>query len=385
MAVYKRGGTYCIDYFFEGRRIREAVGPLKKEAEAKLGGILRDIREGRHFPDAKKIPPTLFSELADIYESHAKEKKGWRTEKYFVAVLRDHFGARLISTITRLDVEQFKMARKDTPRKGKVAKPRTGTAVNHELRTLRAMLNKAVHWELLEKSPAARVTLFPEPSGRNFFLSVEEAGRLLAACHSHLRPVVLCALETGMRKTEILGLKWSDIRNGMIYLPGDRTKNGKPREIPVSKRLAEELKRLRRRQSESVVVVASDVVFRAHHGRPSPDGTRKLMEMATGITSLEGAWRAAKERAGIAPGFHFHDLRHTFASHQKMAGVDDFTLMELLGHSDFTMMKRYAHLTPEHKRRAVEMLPEWGDSKSTRHKCGTRGQGQEKRATGETP
>ncbi|HEY3491019.1 MAG TPA: tyrosine-type recombinase/integrase [Candidatus Deferrimicrobiaceae bacterium] len=91
---------------------------------------------------------------------------------------------------------------------------------------------------------------YSEPSGRNFFLSVEEAGALLAACHSHHRPVVLCALETGMRKAEIFGLRWSDIRNGMVYLPGDRTKNGKPREIPVSNRLAEELKRLRRRQAE---------------------------------------------------------------------------------------------------------------------------------------
>ena len=51
--------------------------------------------------------------------------------------------------------------------------------------------------------------------------------------------------------------------------------------------------------------------------------------------------------------------RHTFASHQKMNGTDDFTLMELLGHSDFTMMKRYAHLTPEHKRKAINCLPEW--------------------------
>jgi integrase len=69
------------------------------------------------------------------------------------------------------------------------------------------------------------------------------------------------------------------------------------------------------------------------------------------------AWEAAKKKAGIDPGFHFHDLRHTFASHQKMAGVDDYTLMEIMGHSDFKMMKRYAHLTPEPWN--VEKLPDW--------------------------
>ena len=101
---------------------------------------------------------------------------------------------------------------------------------------------------MIEKNPAARVKMFPEPPGRNNFLTTEEAGRLLDACLPHLRPIVLCALETGMRRAEILGLKWSDIRNGMIYLTADRTKNGKPREIPVSRRLTEELIRLRNRR-----------------------------------------------------------------------------------------------------------------------------------------
>ena len=87
---------------------------------------------------------------------------------------------------------------------------------------------------------------------------------------------------------------------------------------------------------------------------------RGRVELVTGpMKDIRAAWEAAKEKAGIAAGFRFHDLRHTFASHQKMAGVDDFTLMELMGHSDFSMMKRYAHLTPEHKRKAINSLPEW--------------------------
>lgn len=85
------------------------------------------------------------------------------------------------------------------------------------------------------------------------------------------------------------------------------------------------------------------------------------MEVITGpMKDLREAWSAARTKAGIDPAFRFHDLRHTFDSNQKVAGTDDFTLMELLGHSDFTMMKRYAHLTPEHKRKAINSLPEWG-------------------------
>ena len=252
-------------------------------------------------------------------------------------------------------VERFKSERKATPTRAK--KERTGTAVNRELACLRAMLSKAVEWEIIERNPASRVKDFPEPPGRNDFLSVEEGGRLLDACHPHLRPIVLTALETGMRMSETLGLRWSEIRNGMIYLTADRTKNGKPREIPVSDRLAVELKRLRTRNSP--VVLLTDLVF--HPPRVRKAMRRGRVEVVSGpMIDIRSAWATAKRKAGIAPGFRLHDLRHTFASYQKMSGTDDFTLMELLGHSDFTMMRRYAHLTPEHKRKAINSLPEWG-------------------------
>ena len=108
----------------------------------------------------------------------------------------------------------------------------------------------------------------------------------------------------------------------------------------------------------------TDLVFLAPRERKAL--IRGKVEVITGpMKDLREAWSAARMKAGIDPAFRFHDLRHTFASHQKMAGTDDFTLMELLGHSDFTMMKRYAHLTPEHKRKAINSLPEWGICKVT--------------------
>ena len=78
------------------------------------------------------------------------------------------------------------------------------------------------------------------------------------------------------------------------------------------------------------------------------------------MRDIRVAWESAKKREGIDPGFLFHDLRHTFVSHQKMAGVDDYTPMAIMGHSDPKMMRRYAHLTPEHKRAAIARLPNWG-------------------------
>ncbi len=368
MGIYKRTrkkvDIWYIDYFFKGKRHQRAVGPSKKEAEAALGKIKGEIREGKFF-DRSKVRDVPFDDLADEYEKVAKGKKSYYVEKAYIAKVKEFFKGRMLSELTALDVERFKSHRKGIPAHGEKGKPRSGTAVNRELATLRGMLNKAVQWEMIEKNPAARVKMFPEPPGRNQFLTADEAGRLLDACPPHLRPIVLCALETGMRKSEILGLKWTDIRNGMIYLSADRTKNGKAREIPVSRRLAAELLRLRNRRRTEEVSAASDLVFQPPRERKALKKGR--VYVVTGpMKDLRGSWEAAKTAARIVPGFRFHDLRHTFASHQKMAGTDDFTLMELLGHSDYSMMRRYAHLTPEHKRKAIENLPEWKKSNATR-------------------
>lgn len=354
MGVYKytgkKGTGYGVDYAFKGKRIRERVGSNKKEAAEYLGKKLKEIRDGKFREGPERV--VLFEELAADYEKQAKAKKSFHNEEYYIKTLLGYFTGRTISELTVLDIERFRTQRKESPTRGE--KTRSGATVNREMACLRAMLNKAVRWELIPKNPASQVKSFAESSGRNCFLSVDDAGRLLEACSRHLRPVVLCALETGMRRAEILGLRWSDIRSGQIYLPGERTKNGKPREIPVSDALAEELRKLKPTFGEGLVFNAPRERKRIRHG---------ALEVVTGpMSDIRVAWETAKKRARIEPGFRFHDLRHTFASHQKMAGTDDYTLMEIMGHSDHRMMRRYAHLTPEHKRKAVNSLPAWQKS-----------------------
>jgi integrase len=358
MAVYKysgrKGVSYFIDYYFEGKRVREPAGPNKKDAQEKLGEKLKEIREGKYGETPERQIP--FDELAAEYEKQAGEKKSYKNEKYYIKTVLAHFTGRIISELTALDIERFKTERKAVPTRS--GKPRSGSTVNREMACLGAMLNKAVKWEIITKNPESLVESFVEPEGRNTFLTAEDAGKILDACLPHLRPIVLCALETGMRRAEILGLRWSDIRNGQIYLPGERTKNGKPREIPVSDTLAAELERLKATQTGAKVVKMTGFVFQAPRERK---GIRRgVLQVVEGpMRDIRTAWEGAKKRAGIDPAFRFHDLRHTFASHQKMAGTDDYTLMEIMGHSDHRMMRRYAHLTPEHKRKAVNSLPKW--------------------------
>ena len=358
MAIYQRGGIWYIDYYAGGMRHKEAVGPKKKEAEAAIGKIKNDLREGRWFP--RTVRDVSFDALLKRYEELKKDKKGYK--KHVVRRIGEFFAGRIVRDINVQDVERFKAHFVALPTKAE--RKRGGADVNHHLNCLRAMLNLAVRLEMTEKNPAGggNVERLPIPPGRNEYLSVDAAERLLSACHPHIRPIVLCALETGMRKSEITGLRWKEIRNGMIYLPGERTKNGRPREIPISARLSEELKKIRRQQTQGDVVTASDAVFKAHRGRPSPDGTRRLKVLTSPVKSFRNAWETAMKKAGIHPGFHFHDLRHTTASWLKMSGADDYTVMDIMGHSDFAMMKRYAHLSPQHKRTAIERLSQWAEN-----------------------
>jgi integrase len=138
-----------------------------------------------------------------------------------------------------------------------------------------------------------------------------------------------------MRKGEILSLRWDniDFKHGFILL--DTTKNGERREIPINETLRGVLQGLTRRLDIPYVF------FDNATGKPYQDVKR--------------SFNTALRKAGIKD-FHFHDLRHTFASHLVMAGVDITTISRLLGHKSLTMTLRYSHLAPEHMSKAVDIL-----------------------------
>jgi integrase len=150
----------------------------------------------------------------------------------------------------------------------------------------------------------------------------------------HLKPIVESALLTGMRRGELLSLKWEQIRNGFIYLT--ETKSGKGRQIPINNRLTEVLKEVRRGNQ-----LKSPYVFCDSQGR-------RFYQVRRSFTS-------ACRRAGIEA-FRFHDLRHTFASQLVMKGASLKAIQELLGHADLKMTMRYAHLSQEHLKDSVNLL-----------------------------
>lgn len=174
-----------------------------------------------------------------------------------------------------------------------------------------------------------------------------ERARLLKALDTatlpaYIKPLVLLALHTGMRRGELFKLKWSDIdsKRRHIRLPATNTKSNKTRYAYLNE-VADTLLR-DWRKAQGNVVNFDGLVF------PNPVSGKPL-------TTIKKAWRTLTTHARLAD-FRFHDCRHDFASRLVTKGVPLYTVAELLGHSGVEITTRYAHLEPQHKADAVAML-----------------------------
>ena len=237
--------------------------------------------------------------------------------------------------------------------------------INRLLATIKHMFTKAVEWEMVEEDVLKRVRKvkqLKENNRRLRYLSVEECQALLEGCDAYLQPIVTVALNTGMRRGELMHLKWEniDLKHGFILLEQQDTKNGERREIPINATVRSALQGLPRRLDDGYIF--------------SNPETKQPYK------TLSSVFRRACKKARIQD-FHFHDLRHTFASHLVMAGIDLATVKELLGHRDITMTLRYSHLSPSHKVSAVDILDGALNKNSTSHLLHNRAEIKEKGLT----
>jgi integrase len=155
----------------------------------------------------------------------------------------------------------------------------------------------------------------------------------------YLTPLVLVALNTGLRRGELLQLCWRDVQpeQRVLTVRGEGAKTGQTRHVPLNTEALRVLKAWKPTEAQEDWFVFS--------------GSSSMTPLTEARKAWEGVLRRAKLRS-----FRFHDLRHTFASKLVMAGVDLNTVRELLGHRKIAMTLRYAHLAPQHKAAAVERL-----------------------------
>ena len=337
MGVFKRNKTWYVDYTVIGknktkRRIREAVGSNKADAIARLGKVMAAVRENRFF-DIKKEYNHTFDELVKKYKDAFKNQTYFRvSKKFYLKVIEKQFKGKMLSNISAYDIEMFRNSRKEALTQHH--RERKDATVNREMQALRHLFSKAVEWEMMEANPfdKLRDILFEENNQRLRFLEENEITRLIDACRAHLKPIVICAINTGMRLSEILTLRWDQIRDGLIYLT--KTKSKRARQIPINGDLQELFDSMKTRHIKGYV-------FCKENGERYSD--------------INGAFRSALRKAKITD-CHFHDLRHTFASHWVMRGGSLKGLQEILGHSSITMTMRYSHLSKEFQREEIKLL-----------------------------
>jgi len=334
-------GKWYLDYTFRGKRIRQFGGFTKEQARNALAKIrLERLDEKLGFSRPKTLEPVLFESFADEFlELYSKQnKQSWKRDALSLKNLKRYFQGETLQEIGPEQVERFKAQRKtDTVERFKATKktPISPATINRELACLKTLFNKAVEWGRIEKNTLRAVKKFKENNARERILDAGEARRLLEYAAPGIRPVLIVALNTGMRRNEILSLRWVNVDFVKGYIFIEDSKSGKSRKIPMNA-----------------------AVFEALHDLPKKfEYVFFNEETKSHVKDIKTGFKAACRRAEIK-GLRLHDLRHTAASKMIEVGADLVTVSKILGHSSIQMTMRYAHPTPENMRLAVSKLGE---------------------------
>jgi len=323
-----RNGDWRIDFRCKGRRITRVIGPSKREAEAIAATLKADILRDPYGFGRKKVEVLFEDHAKEFLELYSKQnKRSWKRDEIMLAHLTEFFRGKYLSEITPEAIERYRMKRK--------ADEREPATINRELACLKTLFNKAIEWEKAERNPAAKIKKYREPNSTERILTPDEMRRLIDAAGPELRPVLLIALNTGMRRGEILGLRWKavDFVKGFILI--EDSKSGKARKVPMNGPVFH----LLRGMSQEGEFVFSGPGAQGH------------------VMDIKTAFGGACRRAGIK-GLRFHDLRHTAASRMIEAGVDLVTVSRILGHASIQMTMRYVHPTEQNMKAAVGKLGE---------------------------
>lgn len=365
--VEKNGTIYArLQYKNDLGKTKEKYRPITDKRTAR--SVVEDMRKeletfGAETLESDKI---TFSELSERYLKakvippvHVDGKKvaglsAYKSVKGYVKNLEEYFGIKKIRLIKVSDVENFKNKRLATPvviiknhkikntdkdrgrRRFKIVKrehtrQRKLASVNRELETLRTMLNFAIENDWLINNPFKKkkgiISKVAEIE-RDRVLSFTEEQRLLAACTNkriHLRPIIICALDTALRRGEMFKMRWQEVNfaTGEIFIPQTNTKTEVERSVGMTERLRRELQTLWKVSPQD----KTDLVF--------------------GIKStIKFAWKSACKKAEIVD-FRLHDCRHTATTRMIASGSPHTEVMKITGHTQLKTFLRYLNITTD--------------------------------------
>lgn len=355
----KHGGTkarrvYYIQYWWRGKRITEKVGLREDLARGKIAARLEARENPNWMPEKVKDriereaerKAKLEADEAKRAAEHAERNRltfaqfsklfleQWASKRASKETWFDHmtrqlvreFGPMRLDEIDALRIEQWLTRR---------AQDVKATTANHGLRFLKNMLARAKKWGYLETNPAEGIRQLDEEPPGEHYLDQEQSDRLVAGAPPHLKPIIRLALLTGMRRGELLALRWDqvDLAGRQVTVISRKGRKVRTRFVALNDDAVRVLERVPKHTKH-------DRVF-TYRGKP--------------VASVKRSWEIARSRAGL-PDARFHDLRHTWASRLVMKGVDLYTLMDLGGWSTVAMVQRYARFTPARRIEVAQLL-----------------------------
>ena len=325
-----------------GRTIQGSTGTTdKKQAQEFHDRLKADL-----WNQAKlgQKPQYTWNDAVVRFVSERRNVSSLETIKIHLRWLDPHLSGIVLADIDRATIDRITAEKKAEE---VMVKTRTGLmstgkkvspgTVNKVLGVLRSVLNAAVSWEWIDRAP--KVSVLPVTTKRVRWITQEQAKRLVAALPSHLADMALFSLETGLRRANVTGLKWSqvDLVRKMAWIHPDEAKARKAIPVPLSEAAVTVLRRQRFAVRDPEFL---DFVF-VFHGKPVYQTTTQ-------------AWRKALQKAGIKD-FRWHDLRHTWASWHVQRGTPLHVLQALGGWESVEMVQRYAHFSTDH-------LAQWAKS-----------------------
>ena len=377
--IEKNGKIYArLQYSDDTGIKREKYKPITDKRTAR--SVVEKMRQEleKHGSETLQSDKMTFADLAKKYETikliqavyvdgvKVAGKRSIKPVQAAVNSLLDYFGRKNIRTIKTSDLEAYKNHRLKTQieievnKKTKVLNEKTGrmktkiekvtrtsqrkiSSVNRELETLRAMLNFAIENDWLIKNPFIKkkgIISKASENERDRTLSIIEENRLLAVCidqRAHIKPLIICALDTGMRRGEMFQMRWRDVilDNDEIFIPQTNTKTDAERTVGITSRLHDELQNL---------------------WNDSPEDQNGLV---FGITNtIKTAWKTACDKAEIK-NFRLHDCRHTATTRMIASGSPHTEVMKITGHTQLKTFLRYLSITPETAKRCAGRLDDY--------------------------
>jgi integrase len=372
VTVYPSGRkSWAFRYRADGKSKRFLIGdaslisPIKARRKAKslAGDIANGVDPNRakfasRLQAVRSREGTLRSFIDSRYESWAAVER--LTGKETVKRIQSAFSHLLDKSMDQITVWEIEKWRRDKHKAGK-----STSTTNRDITALRGCLSKALEWGVIDAHPLKGLKASKlDKSAPIRLIGQEEENALRKALRQrdaeirkkrasankwrtnrarnpypdfgdyvdHVEPIILLALNTGMRRGEILKLRWADVDSDQLIVQGETTKNKQSRIIPLNM----EAKNVFRSWSSN-----GEYIFSGMGHAP--------------ITTIKRSWATIRKSANL-PALRFHDLRHTFATRLLQKGVDIQTVSNLLGHRDIATTGHYLHATDETKRKAVELL-----------------------------